>query len=62
MGAVVASFIGNIANFLGALSFCYFNPSIPVVLLYVRCKSGVYFARRRFRDGLRVRLKSRGVI
>ena len=46
----ISCFKGNIAHFLGALSFCYFNPTNPVVLLYVRCKSGVYFARRHFHD------------
>ena len=28
------------------------NPRCPPFLLYVRCKFGVTFVRRRFRDGL----------
>ena len=43
-------FLRKYSSFLDALSFCYYHPTDPLVLLYVRCKSGVFFARRRFRD------------
>ena len=37
---------------LDALSFFSTIPAFPSVLLYDRCKSGVFFARSRFRDGV----------
>ena len=45
-------FYRKYSSFLDALSFWYFNPTDPLVLLYVRCKSGVFFALRRFRDAI----------
>ena len=38
--------------FLDALSFLSTNPAFPSILLYDRCKSGVFFARSRFRDDI----------
>ena len=43
-------FYGEISKNINFYHF-YSNPRFPPLLRYVRCKSGVTFVRRRFRDG-----------